>query len=446
MNLHKSQLKEKLEIGHGTIVGTRSNQEDYSCIDFVSNKNEVYAVLADGMGGHAAGEVASTLAVSVFEKALKRVNNNSISTKLGYSLAEVNSSFQEAIRINKELDGMGSTLIGAVISPYRVRWISVGDSVLYIYSGGHLKRLNADHSMSGLLAESVRQGKISIEEAEAFPGKNALRSAVTGNEIPLIDSSDEDYTLSSGDILLLASDGINSLSEKEIENLLKTNINEKAAIIVDILLNAVEQKKLKNQDNTTIQIVKIFNTHTNKSQTIIRRLAYITSIIAVIFSFSYYAYQSKLPIKIGELNNISSEKVTPTQIPNANIAKKIDDVKNSEKQISSADNNILENNSLEKASEHKKHDKVIQENRKDKVSQESIKDKLAVHSTKFKENNTGDIVPKNIDGNKELVDINDKKIDNSKESTSQLSSGEAQKVEPQPAEIKQPKFKLKVIN
>lgn len=238
-----------------SMVGMRDHQEDYSCIARLHSGNEILAVMSDGMGGHACGEVASKQAVETFVEGFNAYPGRSIAGKLAIALKQANNKLATTIREMPAMDGMGCTLVGMHVGPDGVNWISVGDSPLFVYRNGRLKQLNEDHSMRPKIAEALRSGKITPEEAASHPQRNALRSAVMGDELSLIDAPERPFPLQKGDILVLASDGIDVLSPGEIGAELKAG--GAALQIAARLLSAVEMKRNPKQDNTSVQVVVV---------------------------------------------------------------------------------------------------------------------------------------------------------------------------------------------
>ena len=236
-------------------VGERSAQEDYSVFQVGPNGGELLAILADGMGGHSGGQVASHTAVNAFQATFRAYPTGSVATKLGVSLNQANTELSNAVRDEGHLDGMGCTLVGAHFSEEGLQWISVGDSPLFLYRGGALRRLNADHSMAPVIEESVRRGSITRQDALSHPDRHALRSAVTGTDITLIDTSTTPVPLLQGDIVILASDGLLTLSDKEICSVIKGKLGSSARDLSHALISAVAAKKKPRQDNTTVQVV-----------------------------------------------------------------------------------------------------------------------------------------------------------------------------------------------
>ncbi len=298
-------------------IGARSSQEDYSLFRTFKNQSGLLIVLADGMGGHTSGEVASKNAVNAFDKTFHSYPSESTALKLGASLSEANNQLTKLINSNPQLEGMGCTLIGAYIDRGGIHWVSVGDSLLFLYRNGKLIRLNDDHSMAPLIKEGLRSGKITQEEAANYPNKNALRSAVMGKDLPLIDAPAAPKKLFSGDIIVVASDGILTLTEETIASYLKKFFDTTADSISKNLLQAVETQKKPNQDNTTIQIVKIPNSYGRglaKSKTSsILLFSFVTLVVAAIILLT----TSPTILKIFGINSKkeSISVITPVAIP-----------------------------------------------------------------------------------------------------------------------------------
>lgn len=240
-----------------SIIGKRENQEDFGVVKSLDSSGCLLAVISDGMGGRVAGEVASSTSVSAFVESFTNNTSKNLPLKLRIALDKANQNLAQKISINPRLQGMGATLVAVHIGPGSMNWISVGDSILYLHRDGKLLRLNEDHSMFPVLQESVRKGQITSDEARGHPHRNALRSALTGNEVPLIDHSDEPYSVINGDIVVLSTDGSLTLPDSEISSIIENNKNQPANVIVDRLLKAVTAANKPRQDNTLIEVIKV---------------------------------------------------------------------------------------------------------------------------------------------------------------------------------------------
>lgn len=253
-------FRRQIDFDQKEFIGERELQEDYSVINFLKQQTELLFVLADGMGGHAGGEVASKTAVDTFVKTFVEYPSESIPAKLGAALQQANNELSSIITAQPDLDGMGCTLVGMHIGSQGVNWISVGDSPLFLIRKNQIIRLNEDHSMAPLIEKSLLEGKISQEEANNHPHRHVLRSAVTGGELTLIDTPPNTYGLFAGDIVILASDGVLTLSDDEILRTVKGVNAVQADSISSAILLAVRAKRRQRQDNTTVQVFVVPDT------------------------------------------------------------------------------------------------------------------------------------------------------------------------------------------
>jgi protein phosphatase len=248
---------------HGTpavataqIAGARDYQEDRMAVHALAaaagnRAGELLLVLADGMGGHVGGEVASRLVVEQFSQ--DYINNPAgVLGALRSSLDSANEQLAEAVVETPGLRGMGTTLVGCVIRGNDLYWISVGDSPLWLFRDGSLQRLNADHSMLPLLEEMIRSGEISRAAAHTDMRRHMLRSAVTGKGIELVDLCAEPCPLQADDIVILASDGVETLAEDELIAVLETRHGQTPQQLADNIMTRIEAAGNSAQDNASI--------------------------------------------------------------------------------------------------------------------------------------------------------------------------------------------------
>ena len=234
------------------IPGGREYQEDdYGLVERGDPDIDEVLLLADGMGGHVSGDTASRTVVRTFVETYHRTDGP-VPDRLRACLNAANDALVEAIKENPELEGMGSTVIAAVVSQHGLDWISVGDSPLWLFRDGKLRRLNADHSMAPVLANLVAVGRMTEEEAATDPKRHALRSAVMGDEIHMIDVSSQPVAIRKSDRLLLASDGLMTLEDEEIARILQNMQDAPLSEVADALIHAVEEVGHPNQDNATV--------------------------------------------------------------------------------------------------------------------------------------------------------------------------------------------------
>jgi serine/threonine protein phosphatase PrpC len=231
--------------------GARSYQEDAASV--VEGAGGLTAVLADGMGGHAGGALASNLACKFFLHAFATAQGTT-PEKLSESLDLANAAIAHEVHDNPSLNGMGCTLVGVVFGADGVEWVSVGDSPLFLLRKGEIVVLNEDHSLAPEIDKLAAMGKISWEAARNDHRRHFLRSALTGGEMELIDRSHRPLALQPGDTVLLASDGIHTLSHADIAKVVSANSDPAAAAAA--LLSAVEAAGDTAQDNTTVIVVQ----------------------------------------------------------------------------------------------------------------------------------------------------------------------------------------------
>ena len=234
------------------IPGGREYQEDdYGLIECGDSDSDEVLVIADGMGGQVSGDTASYTVIKTFIETYSDTTGL-ISDRLRACLKAANDALSSAIGAHPALAGMGTTVVATVISQRGLEWISVGDSPLWLFREGQLRRLNADHSMAVVFADLVAVGRMTEKEAATDPKRHALRSAVMGDEIHLIDVSSQPVALKRGDRVVLASDGLLTLADDEIARILQTMQDAPLSEIAEALIQAVEDAAHPHQDNTTV--------------------------------------------------------------------------------------------------------------------------------------------------------------------------------------------------
>ena len=237
------------------IQGDRGYQEDDFSIRLLSgdddreDEDRLLLVLADGMGGHAGGAVASATVVQGFQAGFDR-DAPAIADRFNAGIDTANRMVREKQQADSNLSEMGATLVAALVVGSKLYWTSVGDSILWLFRDGSLRRLNADHSMRPLLLDLVELGRMTRDEALADPRINQLRSAIFGEDVPMIDMNADGFGLESGDLVLLASDGLETLPENAMTDVIRAAAGH-AGAIVDALLDAVAKAEKPGQDNTT---------------------------------------------------------------------------------------------------------------------------------------------------------------------------------------------------
>jgi serine/threonine protein phosphatase PrpC len=204
----------RVEVGARSDIGmVRRNNEDCFAVDPQLN----LFVVCDGMGGQAAGEVASKLAVDVIREHCRQAAGNPnfefvgtfdeqyspVTNRLASGIRLSNQAIREAAESSPATIGMGSTVVAAQITGSVLSIAHVGDSRIYLLRGGVLQQLTRDHS---LVMEQVRKGLITVEEAERSDVANVILRALGAEPTVKVDM--DELWVQEGDQILLCSDGL----------------------------------------------------------------------------------------------------------------------------------------------------------------------------------------------------------------------------------------------
>lgn len=228
--------------GYGkSITGKiRKSNEDAILVlnEALGSLPNLYAV-ADGMGGHLAGEIASEMAISE-TKAFIAENNGYDNTldALSDALQSANGKIYESGRDDSKRQGMGTTLLAVSVEGSSAYIVNVGDSRLYAISrvNKEIKQITVDHSY---VQELLKQGRITADEAEKHPNKNIITRAL--GTYSYVECDSFKYDMAEGDYLLMCSDGLsNMLANDEILDIFIKN--ESISEMVEGLLGAANEK------------------------------------------------------------------------------------------------------------------------------------------------------------------------------------------------------------
>jgi len=207
----------------------RSHNEDSVII--VRNHNHDYLMaVADGMGGHSAGEVASSIAISYLGKHFNETFFNMTKVDavnwLRDSVTEINRLIFMYEKDNPESKGMGTTLVVSIVTKDYILFGNIGDSSGFVIKDQHLHKVTYDHTLVNLL---VSAGELTEEEAKEHPKKNVLMKALGANDPIDIDIFDCDMGI---DAIMLCSDGLtNMLDEEQIERVLLSDLEIEDKVI-----------------------------------------------------------------------------------------------------------------------------------------------------------------------------------------------------------------------
>ena len=189
-------------------------------------------VVADGMGGHKAGDYASKYTVEVMKRELAQSEEKDVEKALVSAIEKANREIIKKASEDEHLKGMGTTVVAATIVEHMMYFANVGDSRLYLINQG-ITQLTKDHS---LVEEMVRLGGIKPEEAKHHPDKNIITRAIGAKNN--VDVDFYEHRLKRGDIILMCTDGLsNMVEDEEIEKIIKSG-RELPKIAMDLIERA----------------------------------------------------------------------------------------------------------------------------------------------------------------------------------------------------------------
>lgn len=233
-------------LGIETDVGNRRsfNEDSVGCYE---NEDFGIYIVADGMGGHNAGEVASEMAKNVvMNYVLNHRDEESPEEILNEALQNANRRIYKEGLLNEECNGMGTTITAALLRGNDLTIVNVGDSRGYVMKGEELIKVTKDHS---LVQELIDNGTITKEEAKNHPNRNVITRAVGTNPVVKADY----YKLDIRDVskVLLCSDGLtNEVSEEDILEILKSDDGEQCKQLINM------SKENGGRDNISVIIFK----------------------------------------------------------------------------------------------------------------------------------------------------------------------------------------------
>lgn len=228
-----------------TDIGNRRKTNDDSCY---YNVNKGLMLMADGMGGYAGGEIASSIPVKIFKDHFMGVTEKTYRDDLKDMFRMCNDEIIAEAKRDPRFRDMGTTLTAMCVADGRYYIAHVGDSRAYLFRDGRLKRLTEDHNMVNML---LKTGQITEKEAKKHPGKSMLTRVLGRSPICEIDFYDGD--LQASDVIFMCTDGVSGfLLDKEISALLRKNED------MEDILNHFVKKVLDRggEDNITAILAK----------------------------------------------------------------------------------------------------------------------------------------------------------------------------------------------
>ena len=301
-NSNKNTAGQDISFGSRTDIGyVRDHNEDSLIII-----PPLFAV-ADGMGGHEAGEIASEITVNTLaELAPSHLDAEGLTA----AVEAANYNVMKAPRQGIGRDGMGTTLTAAMLEGERLLIAQVGDSRAYLLHKGHLQQITRDHS---LMADLIEAGQITPEEARVHPNRSVITRAI-GSDIHMRPDIYE-LNVDAGDRILLCSDGLSSMiPNNAIESIMRRQSD--AQHCADELVTAALENG--GADNVTVVVADVpgFSEVREKKRAHKSRVFYIglaIALVAVIFAagFGGYAFISNSAYLIEENGKVSVYRGTP---------------------------------------------------------------------------------------------------------------------------------------
>ncbi len=249
-------LRPGLELANLSDVGLQREQnEDYFCYAEPASEEDFrrigrLAVVADGMGGHEGGQVASGIAIDTVRDVYLTHPGDDLSEALLTAFQDAHAAIQAYAREHPELRGMGTTCTAVALRDRELFYGHVGDSRLYLIRDSGISQVTDDHSLVGHL---VRLGQITPEEAAVHPDRNVLTAALGMDSAVPGDFSEAPVPLYPNDILLICTDGLHGLvNDQELRHVSLNNPPRDACR--ELVRMANERGGF---DNITVQILKV---------------------------------------------------------------------------------------------------------------------------------------------------------------------------------------------
>ena len=270
-------LSKALEVATATDPGmVRSHNEDSIAVDAASG----VVILADGMGGYNAGEVASGIATALLGTSLKQVladaepgriepeSGETLAVKiLGEQIAGANASIYQAARIQPQYAGMGTTLVVGLFYDNRLSVAHIGDSRLYRLRQDEFKQITRDHS---LLQEQIDSGMITEEMAKLSQNKNLVTRALGID--PEVEPEIHTHEVEAGDIYLLCSDGLSDMVEDDEISLTLSSLQANVQLASQQLVQMANDNG--GRDNVSVILVRVLRDFPARTDWISRLLSW----------------------------------------------------------------------------------------------------------------------------------------------------------------------------
>lgn len=228
----------------------RNHNEDNGGV-YENQSDQILAVVADGMGGHLAGDVASKMTTDLLKEywqQVDKIESPDIAEQwLDEKIKSINEDIFQYAKDNPECQGMGTTVVASICTDQFLTIAHIGDSRGYLLNGDGFRQLTDDHS---LVNELVKSGQISKQDAEHHPRKNVLLRALGTEQNVSIDTMTIGFE--PGDSLLLCSDGLtNKVTDEELHQMLVSDVSLEYK--AEQLINLANEKG--GEDNISLAII-----------------------------------------------------------------------------------------------------------------------------------------------------------------------------------------------
>ncbi|MCP5102999.1 MAG: Stp1/IreP family PP2C-type Ser/Thr phosphatase [bacterium] len=244
----------------------RKANEDFFACQKLSNSEYLF-VVADGMGGHQAGDVASRLGTTTFVRRFRELREvkTEMTQALKLSITEANNAILQKASDDLKKRGMGTTFSAVAVTNMKAYFVHVGDSRIYIIRNNQILRLTTDHTF---VEKMVEEGRLTEDEARDHPQKNILYMSL-GARQSFSPEISESFDLKEGDIFILCSDGLNNMvpddyikdyvmehpPKKAVEKLIKLANDNGGIDNITLLVARIEDRR-SSEKTEPIKIVK----------------------------------------------------------------------------------------------------------------------------------------------------------------------------------------------
>lgn len=246
----------KIEVASLSIIGRVRQKNEDACGHFEPRDEKEQQekgwlfLVADGMGGHRGGEIASELAVEAIRSYYYSTNGGDRAGVLKAALNDANRQIYDKSATDLTLAGMGTTCTAVAVHAGNAYFAHVGDSRAYVFRDGNLEQITRDHSLVG---EMVRSGIISDEDARNHPKRNVITRSLGVQETITADTPRSPFELRADDALVLCTDGLTAyVGDQELANALTTTGPSAACTS---LVNAANERGGK--DNITLMVARV---------------------------------------------------------------------------------------------------------------------------------------------------------------------------------------------